>query len=107
MALLPFAINEATRSISPTKTLEYLAADKPIVSTAIRDVVLLYGDVVPVVGDTQAFVAAVESALAESPAERQRRIALGRAHLMEHDWDVIAEGMADLMVEALATRTRV
>jgi glycosyltransferase involved in cell wall biosynthesis len=44
VALMPFALNEATRFISPTKTLEYLAAGKPVVSTAIRDVVSPYGE---------------------------------------------------------------
>ena len=43
VALLPFAINESTRFISPTKTPEYLAAGKPVVSTPIRDVVRPYG----------------------------------------------------------------
>src|SRR5687767_10212005 len=44
VALLLFAHNEATRFISPTKTPEYLAAGKPVVSTSIRDVVTPYGD---------------------------------------------------------------
>ena len=44
VALLPFARNEATRFISPTKTPEYLAAGKPVVSTSIRDVVRPYGE---------------------------------------------------------------
>lgn len=44
VALLPFALNESTRFISPTKTPEYLAAGKPVVSTAIRDVVRPYGE---------------------------------------------------------------
>ncbi len=43
VALLPFALNEATRFISPTKTLEYLAAGKPVISTPIADVVDPYG----------------------------------------------------------------
>ncbi|MBD2753075.1 glycosyltransferase [Spirosoma sp. BT704] len=42
-ALMPFAINEATRYISPTKTPEYLAAGLPVVSTPIRDVLRTYG----------------------------------------------------------------
>ena len=42
--MLPFARNEATRFISPTKTPEYLAAGKPVVSTSIRDVVRPYGE---------------------------------------------------------------
>ena len=44
VALMPFAINESTRFISPTKTLEYLAAGSPVVSTSIRDVVHPYGE---------------------------------------------------------------
>ena len=43
VAMLPFARNDATRFISPTKTPEYLAAGKPVVSTSIRDVVRPYG----------------------------------------------------------------
>jgi len=43
LAIMPFAINEATRFISPTKTPEYLAAGKPVVSTPIHDVVHDYG----------------------------------------------------------------
>ena len=44
VALMPFALNEATRFISPTKTPEYLAAGRPVVSTPITDVVRHYGD---------------------------------------------------------------
>jgi UDP-galactopyranose mutase len=101
VALLPFARNEATRSISPTKTLEYLAGEKPVVSTSIADVVSLYGDAVRVADDPAAFVAAVDAALAESSMERRRRHAAGRAHLLRHDWDAIAQAMTDLMVGAL------
>jgi UDP-galactopyranose mutase len=43
VALLPFARNESTRFISPTKTLEYLAGGKPVVSTAIRESSALMG----------------------------------------------------------------
>jgi len=67
VAILPFALNEATRFISPTKTLEYLAAGKPVVSTAIRDVVQPYGTTGLVrIADHQRFVAAVEEAF-ETP----------------------------------------
>ncbi|HUD95336.1 glycosyltransferase [Sphingobium sp.] len=65
VALMPFAINEATRFISPTKTPEYLAAGKPVVSTPITDVVRHYGDIEAVfVADRgEAFIAACEQAL--------------------------------------------
>ena len=70
VALLPFALNEATRFISPTKTPEYLAAGKPVVSTPIRDVIRGYGDagLVAIAGTPEAFAAAIDRAL-EPPAE--------------------------------------
>lgn len=65
VAIMPFALNESTRFISPTKTLEYLAGGKPVVSTMIRDVVSPYADsgLVEAVG-SESFVAAVRRALA-------------------------------------------
>lgn len=44
VSMIPFAMNESTRYISPTKTPEYLAAGKPVISTPIKDVVSPYGD---------------------------------------------------------------
>lgn len=71
VALMPFAINEATRFISPTKTPEYLAAGKPVVSTPITDVIRHYGELdgVFVAEGGNAFVAACESALALKNSE--------------------------------------
>ena len=73
VALLPFARNEATRYISPTKTPEYLAAGKPVVSTSITDVVRPYGDLglARIADSPDAFIAAVDEALTED--RRQRR----------------------------------
>lgn len=65
VALLPFARNAATRFISPTKTPEYLAGGKPVVSTPITDVVRHYGDKpgVLIAGTADSFVLAVDQAL--------------------------------------------
>ncbi len=65
VALMPFAINESTRFISPTKTPEYLAGGCPVVSTAIRDVVNGYGDsgVVSIADSAQTFIVAINAAL--------------------------------------------
>jgi glycosyltransferase involved in cell wall biosynthesis len=79
VGLLPFARNEATRYISPTKTLEYMAAEKAIVSTPISDVVALYGDVVRIAGNAGEFIAACEAALAESEAARTQRVGATRS----------------------------
>jgi UDP-galactopyranose mutase len=85
VALMPFALNRATASISPTKTLEYFAARRPVVSTPVHDVVALYGDVAYIAAGADAFVAAVREAL-DAPAERiERGVALAR----EHAWDAI------------------
>jgi len=73
VAILPFALNEATRFISPTKTLEYLAAGVPVVSTPIRDVVALYGSVVRIAADAPRFVRQIGAALQESAQGRARR----------------------------------
>lgn len=65
VALLPFARNNATRFISPTKTPEYLAGGKPVVSTPIRDVIDLYGhlDMVCIAADGDEFVQCIEKLL--------------------------------------------
>lgn len=67
IATIPFAINESTRFISPTKTPEYLAAGKPVISTPIRDVVSPYGDnkLVHIVNNADEFIAAAEIELAK------------------------------------------
>ncbi len=89
VALLPFALNDATRFISPTKTPEYLAAGKPVVSTPIRDVVRGYGDegLVAIAGDAQAFAVALDAALEPpAPAWREkveRKLAAGS---WDHAW---------------------
>jgi glycosyltransferase involved in cell wall biosynthesis len=86
VALLPFALNEATRFISPTKTPEYMAAGKPVVSTPIRDVVRPYGKegLVRIAANSAGFVRACEEAMAESAAERTMR---ADAFLREMSWD--------------------
>jgi UDP-galactopyranose mutase len=86
VAMLPFARNEATRFISPTKTPEYLAAGKPVVSTSIRDVVRPYGQqgLARIADTVEQFVGAVAAALREDPVERVRA---ADAFLTHMSWD--------------------
>jgi UDP-galactopyranose mutase len=96
VALLPFARNEATRFISPTKTPEYLAAGKPVVSTSIADVVRPYGieDLVWIADGAEAFARAIEEALTEDPTDRRAR---ADALLSRMSWDSTVSRMQELV----------
>ena len=103
VALLPFARNESTRFISPTKTPEYLAAGCPVVSTSIQDVVRPYGKGGLVhIADTPAeFVAAIEAALNE---DEESRIVQVDAFLAQTSWDRTWGRMAELIEDVLETK---
>jgi len=104
VALLPFAINASTRFISPTKTPEYLAAGKPVVSTPVRDVVRPYGvrGLVHIAGTAPGFVAAVEDALGEDAAVRIRH---ADAFLAQESWEGTWDRMHRLIEEVLDAAT--
>ena len=97
VCLLPFALNESTRFISPTKTLEYMAAELPIVSTPVTDVAEAYGDIVAIAGDAQAFVAACEAALLAPPEEHAHKVEKMRRVLESTSWDATVEKMRELL----------
>jgi UDP-galactopyranose mutase len=103
--ILPFAHNEATRFISPTKVPEYLAAGLPVVSTSIRDVVRPYAGLgLASIGDgPDAFIAAVERALNE---DRGTRIATADHVLARTSWDRTWREMSALVDGAVAPRMR-
>lgn len=94
VCLLPFALNPSTRFISPTKTLEYMAAGKPVVSTAIGDVARLYGDGVSIADGPKAFIEACDAALNESADQRRVRTQAQQSLVENTSWDRTAEAMA-------------
>jgi len=102
VAMMPFARNEATRYISPTKTPEYLAGGRPVVSTRIHDVVHPYATqgLVHVADTADEFVAAGEAALGQSDASWLARV---DAFLGGNSWDATWEAMDNLV--CLASRT--
>ena len=102
VAIMPFAINEATRFISPTKTPEYLAAGRPVVSTAITDVQRQYGhlDGVMIAGDRAEFIEACERAL----APREGWLEQADQALSGLSWDRTVSEMSRLMTAATAKR---
>ena len=97
VCLMPFALNEATEFINPTKTLEYMAAGKPIVSTAVPDVVRNFAPVVSVAGSTDEFVEAAQAATAPD----ETRIAAGIARAREATWESIVQAMDHLVARAI------
>ncbi|MFL5377439.1 MAG: glycosyltransferase [Myxococcales bacterium] len=99
VALLLFARNEATRYISPTKTPEYLAAGRPVVSTSIRDVMRPYGarGLVEIADSPSDFVLAVSACL-RGDSERQRR---ADAFLSTMSWDATFARMKALLDECV------
>jgi UDP-galactopyranose mutase len=102
VAIMPFAINEATRFISPTKTPEYLAGGRPVVSTAITDVKRQYGhlDGVMIADDPAAFIEACEHALAPPDGWREQ----ADAALSGLSWDRTVDEMSQLIAAAIAKR---
>jgi glycosyltransferase involved in cell wall biosynthesis len=91
VCLMPFALNESTEFISPTKTLEYMAAGKPVVSTPIHDVKAIFGDLVAIAATAESFIAACRAALAESQDEKAAREAAMRDRVGCHSWDAAAD----------------
>ena len=95
VAMMPFALNEATRFISPTKTPEYLAAGRAVVSTPIADVARSWGTTgyVAIAGDAASFMAAADAAKALAPGWQ----ADADARLAEMSWDRIWQRMSALI----------
>jgi UDP-galactopyranose mutase len=105
-ALMPFALNDATRFISPTKTPEYLAAGRPVVSTNVPDVVRHYGNVdcVFLAEDAESFAAACDQAVALK-ATGMEWLGPVDAMLQGLSWDKTFRDMSRLLSEAVARNT--
>ena len=107
VALMPFAMNESTQFISPTKTPEYLAGGKPVVSTPIKDVVRHYGHLegVKIASTPEEFVAACEEALELSHNPESGWLAEADLMLSATSWDTTQARMAGLIADILGVRT--
>jgi glycosyltransferase involved in cell wall biosynthesis len=106
VALLPFARTDATRFISPTKTPEYLAAGKPVVSTPIRDVVCPYGEMglVSIASTPNEFIDAVAQTLISDGRTRQQQ---ADGWLSRLSWDRTWGGMRRLIDAVVMDRGQV
>jgi glycosyltransferase involved in cell wall biosynthesis len=102
VCLMPFALNEATEYINPTKALEYMATATPIVSTAVPDVVSNFSTVVKVAQSQDEFVK-----LCCEQAYTVDRIAIERGLKMaaENTWDAIVAKLEKHIDDALKTKS--
>lgn len=101
VAFMPFAINDSTKFISPTKTPEFLAAGIPVVSSPINDVVHPYGDqgLVFVASGAVEFEEAIYKALAlKDDAEWKGKV---EEMLMHNSWDITWKKMRVKIMAAI------
>jgi glycosyltransferase involved in cell wall biosynthesis len=101
VCLLPFAMNDSTKFISPTKVLEYMAAELPSVSTPITDVKVPYGDVVAIAETPEEFIAACERQLALTATEKAAMAKRMREVVAGTSWDLTAARMHELIGKAV------
>ena len=108
VAALLFACNEHTRFISPTKTPEYLAAGKPVVSTPIRDVVRPYGEsgLVRIADNAAEFIKAAAEIGMDERADDPRWLARVDEFLARNSWDKTWAAMASHVGDAVAARRK-
>lgn len=106
VAIMPFAINQSTRFISPTKTPEYLAAGKPVVSTPIHDVVKGYGDkgLVYIASNADEFVHYIQKSL-ETGVTSEWLEAVNN-ELSSNSWDITCEKMMDRIELSFRNKSR-
>ena len=105
VCLLPFALNDATRFISPTKTLEYMAAEKPIVSTAIHDVVELYSHAVAIGNTHEEFIEQIDELLNEGDVAKAGRLQRYSTIVAHASWDAAAERVHEVIEDTLLKKS--
>ncbi len=102
--MVSFALNESTQYISPTKTPEYLAGGKPVISTRIKDVVETYGNrgLVHIVDNSEEFVKFAEMELLQT----DKKLWLQKVDhfLADCSWDCTVNKMKELIYSAVAEK---
>jgi len=101
VCLMPFALNEATEFINPTKALEYMATGKPVVSSAIADVVTNFGSVVNIARSHEQFISLCRKVIEKNEAGR---LEAGLKQAAENSWDSIVTQLEKHIVNALAKK---
>lgn len=98
VAMMPFALNAATEFINPTKALEYMAAGRPVVSTALDEVRMNFGKVARIAESHSGFVSYCEK---EAEAPSRARVVRGLKLAADNTWEAIVERMEKHINDAL------
>jgi glycosyltransferase involved in cell wall biosynthesis len=101
VCLMPFALNEATEYINPTKALEYMAAGRPIVSTAVPDVVSNFSNVVHIANSTEEFIQLCRKESLDPDAQAVTR---GIQMAEENQWEAIVQKLEGHIDDVLKSR---
>ena len=101
VCMMPFALNEATEFINPTKALEYMATGKPIVSSAVADVVTNFGSVVNIARTHEQFISLCRLAV---NSRDNGRIDTGLKQASENSWDSIVAQLENHVATALTKK---
>jgi glycosyltransferase involved in cell wall biosynthesis len=101
IAMMPFALNKATEFISPTKTLEYMAALKPIISTPIKDVVRDYKEVVSIFTGPEEMKNVIQKYLAETKTEKDEREKKQETIIKNNTWEKTTREMKKILDNTL------
>ncbi len=98
LCLMPFARNESTEYINPTKALEYMATGRAIVSTAVPDVVSNFGEVVKIANSHEEFIELCRRSVAHPD---YRAISRGLKMVRENSWEAIVDKLEELIGDAV------
>lgn len=103
VCIMPYAMNQATEYINPTKALEYMATGKPIVSSPIEDVVLQFSEVVTIAHGHADFIKACHRRAAKPDSGRIKR---GLQLVRRNSWESIVQQLEQHVAEALASKRK-
>lgn len=109
IAMMPFALNASTKFISPTKTPEYLAGGKPVISTSITDVITPYGDMglVHIADTADEFIAAAEQILHTADDDKKAWLEKVDQYLAGISWDKTWQNMTELIEEGIGRKNNI
>jgi glycosyltransferase involved in cell wall biosynthesis len=107
IAIIPFLLNDSTKYISPTKTPEYLAGGKPVISTSIVDVVNPYAikGVVHIADNADDFIKAAEIELNKSEADKKEWLNAVDELLSDNSWNNTWQNMVKLITATIKQKT--